>query len=259
MSSLVVRPFRASDHERAIALWQEGFAELGPDMLRRMRSPIYLGSAALLSLVALGAGYRVASMTLMAGVAFVMSPLADAALPAALWRGILEQTRENMTPLDNFARHWLVPGKSAFFVAELDGTIVGCAGVIAKHALFKEAKRLQHIRAADVEDGPSVEASVWRVGVDRNVRRVGIGKALMGAVEAWAVDAGCERVSLVTGNSASKRFYTAIGYESETIARASAILFRDTRSSLLLAIRRYVLSERIRSGNILVKTVASCK
>jgi ribosomal protein S18 acetylase RimI-like enzyme len=64
------------------------------------------------------------------------------------------------------------------------------------------------------------EASVWRLAVDHNARKMGIGKKLMQEVEYYAKTKNCNNVSLITGNEQSKAFYKKIGYEYESIDRA---------------------------------------
>jgi GNAT superfamily N-acetyltransferase len=91
----------------------------------------------------------------------------------------------------------LVHDHHQFFVADLDGRAVGWV-----HVLLAE-----HVDA---------EAFVLIGGlvVDRNHRRSGIGRALMGRAEAWARDVGCSivRLSSSAARGAAHRFYEDLGY-----------------------------------------------
>jgi GNAT superfamily N-acetyltransferase len=83
------------------------------------------------------------------------------------------------------------------FVADRDGRAVGWVhGVYAEH----------------VDAEPFV--MIGGLVVDRNLRRTGIGRALMDHAEAWARERGCSMVRLSSSapRSAAHRFYEALGY-----------------------------------------------
>jgi ribosomal protein S18 acetylase RimI-like enzyme len=64
------------------------------------------------------------------------------------------------------------------------------------------------------------EASVFRLAVDKDYRKIGLGKTLMETVEHYAKKNNCKNVTLITGNLQSKKFYKRIGYTNESLERA---------------------------------------
>jgi ribosomal protein S18 acetylase RimI-like enzyme len=66
------------------------------------------------------------------------------------------------------------------------------------------------------------EAYVGELAVAEDAEGRGVGRALMGAVEAWARERNLARISLDTGvaNAGARGFYAALGYE-ETDVRLS--------------------------------------
>jgi GNAT superfamily N-acetyltransferase len=84
-----------------------------------------------------------------------------------------------------------------FFVADLDGRIVGWV-----HIVFAEY--------VDAEAYVVIGGLV----VDRNHRRLGIGRALMDRAEVWARERGCSMVRLSSSvtRDAAHRFYESLGY-----------------------------------------------
>lgn len=84
-----------------------------------------------------------------------------------------------------------------FFVADLDGRVVGWV-----HVIFTEY--------VDVEAFVLIRGMV----VDRNHRRLGIGRALMDRAEAWAREQGCSMVRLSSSATrvAAHQFYEHRGY-----------------------------------------------
>jgi len=165
-----------------------------------------------------------AATALCACAAMASDAGGGALLRAALWQGILRQTRRDMTR--ETIGFWQRPGgagapASEFLVAEVAGAVVGCVAVLSQHTLYKERRA-----AAGADAGARArEASVWRLSVSPAARRLGVGRALMAAAEAWAAARGCTHVSLVTGNAASQKFYRSIGYGIEDEARARQVLF----------------------------------
>jgi GNAT superfamily N-acetyltransferase len=84
-----------------------------------------------------------------------------------------------------------------FFVADQDGRAVGWL----------------HACIADYIDAVRFVMIAGLV-VDREQRRLGIGRALMARAEAWAVEQGCALVRLTSSvtRTAAHRFYEEIGY-----------------------------------------------
>ena len=128
-----------------------------------------------------------------------------------------------------------------YMVAELDNNVVGCVCVRMKHTCYREASK-------GVEE-PAGEASVWRLSVEPSVRKHGVGRALMEAAEAYAVEHHAKHMSLITGNEQSRKFYQRLGYTDETEARAKRVLFGPTLqpSTLVGAMRAQSLKGRLAS------------
>ena len=84
-----------------------------------------------------------------------------------------------------------------FFVADVDGRTVGWV-----HVVFTEY--------VDAEAFVVIGGLV----VDRNHRRLGIGRALMDRAEVWATERGCSMVRLSSSatRTAAHRFYEGLGY-----------------------------------------------
>jgi N-acetylglutamate synthase-like GNAT family acetyltransferase len=90
-------------------------------------------------------------------------------------------------------------GADRLFVAELDGSVVGFAGLHVSPSL------------EDDRDAAKVSAIV----VDEAFRRRGVGAALLAAVEAEARDRGCGLVFLTTAERRAEahEFYRRLGWE----------------------------------------------
>lgn len=84
-----------------------------------------------------------------------------------------------------------------FFVADVDGRAVGWAHVVVAEYIDAEPFAL-----------------IGGLVVDRNHRRLGIGRALMDRAEAWATERGCSIVRLTSSatRTAAHRFYEGLGY-----------------------------------------------
>ena len=97
-------------------------------------------------------------------------------------------------------------------VAELDGKVVGMAGSYT--SLFYE------------HDGFYVRLVAFVV--DRNYRRMGVGKALLKEVENWAEESGAVAVVLNSGNRDERidahLFYTNMGYLAKSTGFVKNIL-----------------------------------
>ena len=110
--------------------------------------------------------------------------------------------RPDRESFDHCVSH-LMPDESAkLFVAEYDGQIAGYCLGFDHYALYANG------RVSWVEE----------ITVREELRRKGIGRALMNACEAWARLRGSKLVGLATRRAA--QFYAALGYEE------SAVYFR---------------------------------
>lgn len=126
---------------------------------------------------------------------WALSELADQAVPpgtAPLPLPGLDQAPPGSADLADITATFLHSGGD-FLVAELDGAIVGTAGLLL---------------------GEERQADVVRVAVHPAVRRRGIGTALMEAVEHRAVGLGISRLELDVGENAKDAiaFYLAAGF-----------------------------------------------
>jgi GNAT superfamily N-acetyltransferase len=86
-----------------------------------------------------------------------------------------------------------------FFVADVDGRAVGWL----------------HVAFAEYIDAEAF-AVIAGLVVDRDHRRLGIGRALVDRAETWARDRGCSIVRLTSSatRNAAHRFYEDLGYEN---------------------------------------------
>eukprot|EP00980_Cylindrotheca_fusiformis_P009218 scaffold2004_cov101-Cylindrotheca_fusiformis.AAC.8 len=109
-------------------------------------------------------------------------------------------------------KHWVEPPDRTFFVATIntkdDGRVVGCVGVKKKSNDDND-----HDITKIVTDDTKV-AAIFRMSVDENYRRMGIGQKLMKQAHEWAkVEANCESMWLPTINPRAAEFYKSLGYE----------------------------------------------
>jgi N-acetylglutamate synthase-like GNAT family acetyltransferase len=90
-------------------------------------------------------------------------------------------------------------GADRLFVAELDGAVVGLAGIHVSRSLEYD------------EDAAKVSAIV----VDERAQKGGVGRALMAAVEAEARERGCVLLFLTTAErrADAHAFYGRLGFE----------------------------------------------
>ncbi len=108
------------------------------------------------------------------------------------------------------AREWdyyrglLADESVALFVAEVDGRVIGLA-----HAAIREAPAIPIFV-------PRRYAVVDAIGVRSGFRRRGIGRRLLDAVHAWAIEKGAGSVELnvYEFNQEAIAFYRAVGYET---------------------------------------------
>ena len=270
------------DHDDSVRIWQEGFLELALPSYYSARLPV---TVVLLVLGCLFYSLRwLTILWIILGItAAWLSPFGSIAVRSLLWQAILSETRASMTR-PTFQQKWLIP-PHAFFVAHFEGRVVGCVAVrCANHTLSKE--RLGIAIREDTRDGPSGSfgggnptgdagvpvtasappqfcASVWRLSVDKDFRRLGIARLLMSRAELHAASQGCTAVTLLTGNPSSKRFYECIGYKRETWEDASKVVFgKSGRPQNLLLIfdwiKWFALWYRVRvKGNIFRKRLSA--
>jgi GNAT superfamily N-acetyltransferase len=199
-------------------MWQQGFLEMGPLMYAQLRkNPIGIVASSVIVGALVYYKHNLLATVFGTLAALFYVPMTGASFfNALLWRGILHQTQKDMTE-DTLQDKWQKEGSSQFFVAEREGILLGCVAIKAVHTLHSERK-------------PGVEtllneASVWRLSVAKEARKCGVGKLLMQAAEQWAAQNGCKCVSLITGNSESKRFYERLNYNAESYDRAARVIF----------------------------------
>ena len=131
---------------------------------------------------------------------------------------------------DPLALHWDVPAptdeaaptaarrrRRAFFVVEdapapqPDAPPPRLLGMIGVRECPQGSGRLRPRRHAR-QAATTTTASIWRLTVAEHARGAGLGARLLGAAEAFARDAGFERVVLQTSNPVAVRFYERRGY-----------------------------------------------
>lgn len=117
----------------------------------------------------------------------------------------------------NLAKTWLAKDDRSMFVAACNSDdehhqIVGCIGVKVGQDMEKKEPN-------------STIASVWRMSVDEQFRRQGIGLKLMTAAEDWAREHECTRIQLETTNKIAAQFYTSkAGYQEEPFPKERSII-----------------------------------
>ena len=101
---------------------------------------------------------------------------------------------------------WLAAPSSRMLVAENSAALVGFVAVTARPGL-SNARPVAHLSG---------------LVVDANLRRTGVGRALLDAAERLAQVWGCSRVELSSSLSrdAAHRFYPDAGYEDSTMHHA---------------------------------------
>lgn len=101
-----------------------------------------------------------------------------------------------------FLQSRLAKTDAAMFVADIDGAVVGFAFV---------QLGCPH---DDAMHRPRVFAYLEDIVVSSDHRRLGVGKALMQKVEAWAGDRNVDQIELTVWefNEEAKEFYEALGY-----------------------------------------------
>lgn len=213
--SFTIRRIRADDEAVVVPLWMRGFHESAPASYERMTSsPAILAVFLALAGGVYALGWRAPAAVLAAAGALIYTPAGRSLHSSLMWTAISAQARSSMRDVTG---EWCEANAAAFWVAELEGRIVGCVGAKALHTLHRE-------RVAGVATAPR-HASVWRLTVAPDARRHRVGAALMAEAERWARARGCTRLSLIAGNPASKRFYRALGYDAEEVAIARGVLF----------------------------------
>jgi len=248
---VVVRPLRRDDDLRmVVSIWQQGFLELAPHIHRFLKAS-WVGWAFFGTCFALGLGFKSkwGTISTVAAAAVFYSPIGGWLLRKLLWRGILAETRRDMTERTLFERYQK-PGFSQFLVAEAKGVVMGCVAISKEHTLYKERR--------PTATASETEASIWRLSVAPHARKLGVGRLLMAAAEEWARNNRCSHITLVTGNKDSFVFYQRLGYGPETEARAVREIFgaagaKGLAASIKLRTLRSRLTER---GTILMKALS---
>ncbi len=243
LSKVSIRGMAEGEDKVCEPIWRAGFHEMWRFSYSRMLASrgfwgfLFVNNVAGVLLLRRGGDatwWELAIGAFLCGfsLSLAIPPLGGRLFSLLLWQAIRNQ------------RFLFRPGKGgdlAYFVALAEGRIVGCVCVKSGHTLVKEAER-------GVAESP-LEASVWRLSVDASARRLGVGKALMAEAEAHARGRGCKFVSLITGNEDSRRFYLALGYQSEEERRARSALFGPggQPSTLFGRVRLSFLPRRLQS------------
>ena len=141
----------------------------------------------------------------MGGVALDDTPTAPVTIRAARTSDAGEvaqlttQLGYDLTVDDARSRLSRILGRDAqqFFVADLGGRAIGWVHVVVVEYVDAEAFVL-----------------IGGLVVDRDHRRLGVGRALMDRAETWARERGCSMVRLTSSatRSAAHKFYETLGY-----------------------------------------------
>ncbi len=91
----------------------------------------------------------------------------------------------------------LADARNKILVAQLDGCLVGYLHLVDYDVLYAE-----HMK------------NIMGIAVEPDCRRMGIGRALLAAGEAWAKENGASGVRLVSGEArtGAHQFYQSLGY-----------------------------------------------
>ncbi|HUK59571.1 MAG TPA: GNAT family N-acetyltransferase [Stellaceae bacterium] len=110
-------------------------------------------------------------------------------------------------------------GSEGVLVADCDG---GIAGLLTAARGLHPAKR---------------GVATVGIGVRPRNRRCGVGRALMTGLEAWAGEAGVDRLELtvVVSNAAAIALYRSCGYKQEGILRAAARIDGEPVDQIMMA------------------------
>ncbi len=136
------------------------------------------------------------------------------------YAGDIEEVRayiENSLANDDMAdihRHYIQqPGRN-FWVAEIDGAVKGIAAL---------------------EQCGHKVAEVRRVSVDRHCRRLGIARALMDTLEAYAVEQGLAELILYTANllQPAVSLYEGLGYHQKGETQYGGLILMQYAKNLV--------------------------
>jgi GNAT superfamily N-acetyltransferase len=210
-----IRDYQVTDHGIVVPMWMAGFYEMYPYSYQRLStSPTSL--ITFLSSAAFAHYCNAPRLSIGLGTFGILlyTPIGRWFVGVLFWQIIKLQGKFTMKDI---VKVWMKPSFSHFYVAEVDGQIVGCIAIKLQHTLHSE-------RGSGV---PTVEeeASVWRLTVAPEGRKLGIGRKLMEYGEQWAKQQGAKYISLITGNPESQKFYTRLNYQPETLLRACNVLF----------------------------------
>lgn len=108
---------------------------------------------------------------------------------------------------------WLDRPDELILAAECEGEVVG----------YASASRSAGVSGTATFPRRSVHIALIVVAADR--RRLGVGRALFSAIEAWAAEFNAEYVGLFVSpqNDSAKAFYTSLGYDPTGEVRAKTL------------------------------------
>lgn len=232
-SAVCVRDYREEDTDAVYSMWRSGFYEMREDGFERISQSrfvhIFMGASSALIL------HYCLSLPLSFSIGFPFSLIASDVLGFhSFYRGLLRRLhgfifwhvtglvgRTDMKTADALQAYWMKQNYSHFWVAEVDGTIVGCIGCRLQHALIHPS------RSESTEASRTREASVWRLTVHPEYRKLGVGRILMSVAEHWAAVQGATAMTLLTANKASAAFYRRLGYLIETKERCENFTYLE--------------------------------
>ncbi len=258
-----VRPYQPADNAEVVRIWRAGFLEMADDLYTHSFRSVGTASvmAVVVAALALLLPMAAAALGLLLCAMLALPRFGRRVLVTALRAPVAAMAKSSMGPV-TLPATWLRPGYTFLVAVEAVGKpgggaaaapqerVVGCVAVAPRHTLHKE-----RLVGAGAPPAPH-EASVWRLAVDANVRRYGVGRLLMAAAHAAAVAGGARNVSLITANRASMAFYHRLGYAGETERRACDVLFGAGQEAaahgLQGRMKLWSLRTRLRKGNAMV-------
>ena len=106
----------------------------------------------------------------------------------------------------NLERYYIEPQRNNFFIACVDGDIVATAAIRAydnDYEFFKDSYTKENT------------ASIWRLMVDGNYRRMGLARKLVNVMEEFAVNKNYDKIYLHTHRylDAALPFWKSVGYK----------------------------------------------
>jgi GNAT superfamily N-acetyltransferase len=112
----------------------------------------------------------------------------------------LEERGGALRPLPaDAAAAYLADPSVLHWIAEADDVVLG-------HLLAYVERR---------RSGDALQVLLYEIGVRAERRREGVGRALIGALEAWMRDAGAVEAWVLADNRGAEAFYAACGFERD--------------------------------------------